>query len=62
MKRLKIPQSNTGPTYVADKGVLGSFHQGNRMLGDTAGTQCVYNLLYAVCQKLKGICMKWFQC
>ena len=31
------------------KSVLGSFHQGHAKFGDTAGTQCACNALFAIC-------------
>ena len=40
---------NLGPTYVIEKAICGSCHQGNRRFGDTAGVQCACNSLYALC-------------
>ena len=53
-------ENNPGPTYVVEKITLGSFYQGDRF-GDVASIQCPYNLLYALCQKLKSFSMEWFQ-
>ena len=35
-------------TYNISKIVLGSFNQGNELFGETAGTQCACNVLYAI--------------
>ena len=42
-------ESNPGPTYVIEKAICGSYHQGDRRFGDTAGVQCACNSLYALC-------------
>ena len=41
-------ESNPGPTYVIEKAICGSYHQGDRRFGDTAGVQCACNSLYAL--------------
>ena len=42
-------ESNPGPTYVIEKVIHGSYHQGNKRFGNTAGVQCACNSLYALC-------------
>ena len=42
-------ESNPGPTYVIEKAVLESLHQGDRRFGETAGIQCASNSLYLLC-------------
>ena len=39
---------NPGPTYAIDKCVQGSYHQGDQRFGETAGTQCACNSLFAL--------------
>ena len=42
-------------TYNVDKVVKGSFHQGDARFGDTAGSQCMCNALWAICYSvIKG--------
>ena len=42
-------ESNPGPTYVIEKAVHGSYHQGDQPFGNTEGVQCACNSLYALC-------------
>ena len=42
-------ESNPGPTYVTEKAIHGSYHQGDQRFGNTAGVQCACNSLYALC-------------
>lgn len=41
-------ESNPGPTYNFIKSVQGNFNQANIKYGNSAGTQCVANALYAI--------------
>lgn len=41
-------QSNPGPVN-PDKIVMGSFHQGDSRFGESAGSQCMCNALWAIC-------------
>ena len=38
-------ETNPGPTYVVDKAVLGTFHQGDQSFDETAGVQWACNSL-----------------
>ena len=42
-------ESNPGPTYVIEKAIHGSYHQGDPRFGKTAGVHCACNSLYALC-------------
>ena len=42
-------ESNPGPTYVIEKAIYDSYHQGDQRFGNTAGVQCACNSLYALC-------------
>ena len=42
-------ESNPGPTYVTEKTIHGSYHQGDQWLGNTAGVHCACSSLYALC-------------
>ena len=42
-------ESNPGPTYVTEKAIHGSYQHGDQRFGNTMGTQCVCNSLYALC-------------
>ena len=42
-------ESNPGPTYVTEKAIHGSYHQGDQWFGNIAGVQCACNSLYAIC-------------
>ena len=42
-------ESNPGPTYVIEKAIHGSYHQGDQRFGNTAGVQCACNSLYTLC-------------
>ena len=42
-------ESNPDPTYVIEKAMCDSYHQGNRRFGDAAGVHCACNFLYALC-------------
>ena len=42
-------ESNPGPTYVIEKAIHGSYHQGDQRFGNTAGVQYACNSLYALC-------------
>ena len=41
-------ETNPGPNYSILKAVTGSYHQGNSRFGETAGSQCLCNALYAI--------------
>ena len=43
-------ESNPGPTYVIEKAICGSYHQGDRRFDDTTGVQCACNSLYTLCR------------
>ena len=42
-------ESNPGQTYAIEKVVSGSFHQDSTTFGTTAGMQCAWNSLFALC-------------
>ena len=42
-------ESNPGPTYKIQKTVSASFHQAHMKFGNSAGTQCSCNALFAIC-------------
>ena len=42
-------ESNPGPIYNIVKLVKASFHQGNPMFSESAGTQCACNALFSIC-------------
>ena len=48
-------ETNPGPTYSILKAVTGSYHQGNSRFGDTAGSQCLCNALYAIGYSVKRV-------
>ena len=55
-------ECNPGPTYNIIKLVKASFHQGNTMFGETAGTQCACNALFSLCwARIKSVAY-WNSC
>ena len=42
-------ESNPGPTYKIQKTVSATFHQAHMKFGNSAGTQCSCNALFAIC-------------
>ena len=42
-------ESNPGPTYSIEKVIQRSFNQGNPRFGRTAGVQCAFDSLFALC-------------
>ena len=42
-------ESNPGPTYVIEKVIYGSYHQGDQRFSNTVGVQCACNSLYTLC-------------
>ena len=42
-------ESNPGPMYKIQKTVSASFHQAHMKFGNSAGTQCSCNALFAIC-------------
>ena len=52
-------ENNPGPTYSIEKVIQGSFSQGNPRFGRTAGVQCAFDSLFALCWLQVKTVSKW---
>ena len=48
-------ESNLGPTYVIEKTIYGSYHQGYQKFGNAAGVQCECNLCVFCWSKIRKV-------